>query len=106
MSRAQQQFIPGPLPRPAQLRRNMTILSYDVYCHPVFPVNHPDFGRTGAWCRQRLRNRLQRLGWRLNVQYSVVSRNIAAATALHQVRFLKVHPTLYWMAFVRPIENV
>ncbi|CAG8738897.1 10536_t:CDS:2, partial [Rhizophagus irregularis] len=45
MLRAQQQFIPGPLPKPIQLRRNMTILFYNMYCHPVFPVNHPDFGR-------------------------------------------------------------
>ena len=35
----------------------MSILSYDVYCNPTFPANHPDFGKSGGtWNEDMTKN--------------------------------------------------
>ncbi|PKC54861.1 hypothetical protein RhiirA1_542734, partial [Rhizophagus irregularis] len=98
--RAIRRFIPpGPLPNPRRVRRDLTYLAYDIYEVPNIPAGHPHFGRNGAWCRRELRRELQGLGWRLNVQYSMISRFISVDRGLFQVRQLQTSPNLYWMPY-------
>ncbi|PKY33032.1 hypothetical protein RhiirB3_475661 [Rhizophagus irregularis] len=98
--RAIRRFIPpGPLPNPRRVRRDLTYLAYDIYEVPNIPAGHPHFGRNGAWCRRELRRELQGLGWRLNVQYLMISRFISVDRGLFQVRQLQTSPNLYWMPY-------